>query len=136
MTLRTVAVLFARADSVYKTMPGTDVYDAERDARTWPGGAPVVAHPPCKRWSSLNNLVLVRYPHRAEEFAHGNDGGLFKLALERVRQWAACWSIRHSREPGAASICRVRLSCTGSAASVEDGASSSINGCSGTRRES
>lgn len=82
-----VAVLFARVDSVYKTMPGCDVYDAERDARTFPGGMPVVAHPPCKRWSSLNNLVLARYPHKAVEFAHGNDGGLFAFALEQVRRW-------------------------------------------------
>ena len=43
-----VAVLFARADSIYKTLPGCDVYDIKRDARTWPGGCPVVAHPPCR----------------------------------------------------------------------------------------
>lgn len=83
--MRTVAVLFARADSVYKTLPGCDVWDEARDARKWPGGAPVVAHPPCKRWSPLNNLVLARYPARAAEFAHGNDGGLFKFALDAVR---------------------------------------------------
>lgn len=34
----TVAILFARADSVYKTLPGCDVYDIERDALTFPGG--------------------------------------------------------------------------------------------------
>lgn len=82
-----VAVLFARADSVYKTLPGCDVWDEARDARKWPGGAPIVAHPPCKRWSSLNNLVLARYPHRAADFAHGNDGGLFSLALHAVRAY-------------------------------------------------
>ena len=49
----TVAVLFARADSIYKTMPECDVYDIERDARTWPGGCPVVAHPPCRAWGKL-----------------------------------------------------------------------------------
>lgn len=85
--MRQVAALFVRADSVYKTMPGVDAWDIDRDARKWPGGSPVVAHPPCARWSSLNNLVLVRYPHRATEFAHGNDGGLFKLALQQVRVW-------------------------------------------------
>lgn len=83
----TVAVLFARADSVYKQMPECDVFDEARDARTFAGGMPIVAHPPCKRWSSLNNLVLARYPHRAKEFAHGNDGGLFALALAAVREW-------------------------------------------------
>lgn len=50
----TVAVLFARSDSVYKTLPGTDVWDAERDARNWPGGCPVVAHPPCRAWGRLH----------------------------------------------------------------------------------
>ncbi len=29
-----VAVLFARADSHYKTLPQCEVYDMERDART------------------------------------------------------------------------------------------------------
>lgn len=87
MTAPTVAALFVRADSIYKTMDGVDAWDEQRDARAWPGGCPVVAHPPCKRWSSLNNLVLARYPHRAEEFAHGNDGGLFELALRHVREW-------------------------------------------------
>lgn len=84
---RPVAVLFARTDSIYKTLHGCDVYDAERDARTWPGGCPVVAHPPCKRWSMINGVVLSRYPHKADEFAWGNDGGLFKVALEAVRRW-------------------------------------------------
>ena len=48
-----VAVLFARADSIYKKMPGLDVYDMERDARTFALDRPVVAHPPCRAWSRL-----------------------------------------------------------------------------------
>lgn len=54
--LRTVAVLFARRDSVYKTLPGTDVWDEDRDALKWPGGAPVVAHPPCRLWGGLSHF--------------------------------------------------------------------------------
>ncbi len=84
--MRTVAVLFARADSIYKTMPGCDVWDEARDALRWPGGAPVVAHPPCKRWSVLNAITVDRYPGRPE-FAWGNDGGTFRFALDAVRQW-------------------------------------------------
>lgn len=49
----TIAVLFARSDSIYKSLPGCDVYDIERDALTWPGGSPVVAHPPCRAWGSF-----------------------------------------------------------------------------------
>src|ERR1019366_1890829 len=32
-----VAVLFARSDSIYKMLPGLDVWDAERDALNWNG---------------------------------------------------------------------------------------------------
>lgn len=52
-----VAVLFARADSIYKALPGADVWDSARDARTWPGGCPVVAHPPCRAWGRLRKLA-------------------------------------------------------------------------------
>lgn len=51
--MRKVVVLFARPDSVYKSMTGVDVWDEARDARRWPGGAPVVAHPPCRGWGRL-----------------------------------------------------------------------------------
>lgn len=51
--MRKVVVLFARPDSVYKSMTGVDVWDEARDARRWPGGAPVVAHPPCRGWGKL-----------------------------------------------------------------------------------
>lgn len=43
---RTVATLFVRSDSIYKSLPGVDAWDISRDARKWPGGCPVVAHPP------------------------------------------------------------------------------------------
>jgi hypothetical protein len=58
--MQTVAVLFARADSVYKTLPDCDVWDIERDALRWPGGAPVVAHPPCRAWGRLSHMAKPR----------------------------------------------------------------------------
>lgn len=39
----TVAVLFARSDSYYKSLPGCDVWDAERDARRWLGAGQCAA---------------------------------------------------------------------------------------------
>lgn len=58
--MNSVAVLFARSDSVYKTLPGVDVWDAERDALRWPGGSRVVAHPPCRAWGGLRHLANPR----------------------------------------------------------------------------
>lgn len=49
---RKVAVLCVAKNSVYKQIPHCDVYDIDRDARTFPGGMPVVAHPPCRLWSA------------------------------------------------------------------------------------
>lgn len=73
----TVAALFVRADSIYKTLPGVDAWDAARDARKWPGGAPVVAHPPCRLWASL----------RTKAKADPSEKDLAHFAIEQVRRW-------------------------------------------------
>jgi hypothetical protein len=62
--MQTVAVLFARADSNYKALPGTDVYDMERDARTYDGPHPVVAYPPCRAWGRLRQFANPRPDER------------------------------------------------------------------------
>lgn len=72
-----VAVLFARADSHYKQIPGCDVWDEVRDGRLWPGGQSVVAHPPCRAWG--------RYAHKANAPAHEKDLARFSVAM--VRRW-------------------------------------------------
>lgn len=75
--MKTVAVLFARADSIYKTLPGCDVWDIERDARKWPGGGPVVAHPPCRTWGRLRQFAKPRPDEKA----------LGPWAVEQVRRF-------------------------------------------------
>ena len=60
----TVAVLFAREDSHYKQLPGVDVYDMARDARTYDGPWPVVAHPPCRSWGRLRYFAKPRPDER------------------------------------------------------------------------
>ena len=75
--MQTVAVLFARADSVYKTLPGTDVYDMERDARIYDGPHPVVAHPPCRAWATLRHHAKPRPDER----------NLGRLAVALVREF-------------------------------------------------
>lgn len=57
-----VAVLFARSDSVYKSLPGCDVYDKDRDAMNFQGGKSVVAHPPCRLWGQLANKATRAEP--------------------------------------------------------------------------
>ena len=73
----TVAVLFARADSCYKALPDCDVWDSERDARNWPGGCPVVAHPPCRAWSGLRHMANPR----------SDEKNLARLAVALVREF-------------------------------------------------
>lgn len=76
-SVKTVAVLFARADSIYKTMPGCDVYDIERDARTFTGGAPIVGHPPCRAWGRLSYFAKPRPGERE----------LAPWCVDRIREW-------------------------------------------------
>lgn len=55
-----VAILYCRADSIYRMIEGCDIWDAQRDARNFHGGMPVVAHPPCRAWSALAHLAKPR----------------------------------------------------------------------------
>lgn len=75
--MKTVAVLFARADSIYKSLPGCDVWDAERNALNWLGGCPVVAHPPCRAWGRLRHFARTVEGERE----------LALWAVEQVRRW-------------------------------------------------
>lgn len=51
--MKNVAVLFAREDSIYHSIPGCDVYDIKRNALNYRGSFPVIAHPPCRAWGKL-----------------------------------------------------------------------------------
>ena len=76
-TTALVSVLFVRPDSIYKSLAEVDCYDAQRNALTWPGGSPVVAHPPCRTWSQL----------RAFAKAPAEEHDLALWAIEQVRRW-------------------------------------------------
>lgn len=76
-------VLFTLKDSLYKQM-GLDCYDEERDATTYEGNRPVIAHPPCQLWGALAAVNYKRWG--GEHNRPGNDGGLFKFALATVRR--------------------------------------------------
>lgn len=54
-----ISVLFCRKDSIYKELVD-DCWDIERDARLWPGGNPLIAHPPCRAWGQLAHFANPR----------------------------------------------------------------------------
>lgn len=86
-----VAALFVDPKGPYADQPGVDPWDEARDARAYPGEAPVVAHPPCARWGSLAALNEKKYGLRI-----GDDGGCFAAALKAVRAWGGV--IEHPRQ--------------------------------------
>ena len=80
---RTVAALYVEPNGCYVGAPGVDPWDEARDARTYCGPYPVVAHPPCQRWGRFWH-GSTRKPH---QYKLGDDGGCFKAALHAVLTW-------------------------------------------------
>lgn len=79
----TVAALFVETDGAYFGLAGVDPWDEPRDARSYRGPWPVVAHPPCQRWGRYWH-GSTRKPH---QFRLGEDGGCFAAALVAVRNY-------------------------------------------------
>jgi hypothetical protein len=80
MTAATVAALYVENGGTYYGLDGVDPWDETRDARLYDGPYPVVAHPPCSRWSSLAYVNQAKHGYKV-----GDDGGCFKAALRDVR---------------------------------------------------
>lgn len=77
-----IAALFVQEFGAYWRVEGIDCWGKTRDARTYSGPYPVIAHPPCSRWCQIAGVVEARYGYK-----RGMDGGCFKAALESVRKW-------------------------------------------------
>jgi hypothetical protein len=80
---QSVTALFVQPEGCYAGLPNVDPWDQARDARTYSGPHPVVAHPPCQLWVNLASLNFKRYG--GEHNRPGNDGGCFAAALHSVR---------------------------------------------------
>ena len=78
-----IAALYVETDGAYFGLDGVDPWDEPRDARRYAGPWPVVAHPPCQRWSRFWH-GSTRKPH---QYKLGDDGGCFAAALDAVRRW-------------------------------------------------
>lgn len=73
--LHTVAVLWVERRSHYwKLWPGVELWGLGRDARTYAGPHPIIAHPPCGPWGK----------YKANCFDRKEDG---ILAVELVHRW-------------------------------------------------
>lgn len=81
-----IAALYVEAAGAYAGLPGVDPWDEARDARSYAGPFPVVAHPPCQRWGHFyagSPLAI----SRGKRLILGDDGGCFAAALAAVRRW-------------------------------------------------
>lgn len=85
MTPRPIAALFVATGGCYFDLESVDPWDEPRDARSYVGGDPVVAHPPCERWGRYwgGGPMLVGTPRQKKL---GDDGGCFAAALAAVRR--------------------------------------------------
>ena len=90
-----IAALYVAPGGVYYGRPDVDPWGLpERDARLYAGPWPVVAHPPCARWSMLAAVNEAKYGTK-----RGDDGGCFAAALEAARKFGGV--IEHPRESSA-----------------------------------
>ena len=78
-----IAALYVTAGGCYDNLPGVDPWDESRDARTYTGPHPVIAHPPCQRWGRFWH-GSTRKPH---QYRLGDDGGCFEAALWSLISW-------------------------------------------------
>jgi len=77
-----VAALFVDPRGPYPGLLGKHAcWDERRDARTYPGPWPVVAHPPCGPWGSLAHMKV---PNRARRL---QDIDCMAPAVAAVRRW-------------------------------------------------
>lgn len=73
--MHTVAALYIDPRGPYPKMTGVDCWDETRDARTYAGPHPVVAHPPCGPWGRLRHLY------------RGAEHDCALVAVEQVRRF-------------------------------------------------
>jgi len=79
-----ITVLFTKHNSIYNKL-GTDNWDIKRDARKWPGGNAIIAHPPCRSWGNYSQWAKPREGEKE----------LAIWAIEQVRKWGGI--VEHPR---------------------------------------
>lgn len=75
--MATISALCVSRNSAYHGLPGVVAFDIDRDARTFLGDTPIVAHPPCRAWSAFCS-------HQAK--APPGEKELAPMCVELLRQ--------------------------------------------------
>lgn len=71
-----ISVLYTQKNSIYNQLK-TDNWNKTRDATKWPGGNPIIAHPPCRAWGN--------YKHKAKP--EPGEKQLAIHAIIMIRLW-------------------------------------------------
>ena len=79
-----IAALFVMKDGPYFGVDGLDPYDFDRNAFTYRGPHPVIAHPPCERWGRYWGGGPMLQGTQYQKYL-GDDGGCFAHSLWCVR---------------------------------------------------
>jgi hypothetical protein len=109
-----IAALYVQTGGVYYGLPDVDPWDEARDARLYDGPWPVVAHPPCARWSRLAGFTEARFGYK-----RGEDGGCFEAALRCIREFGGV--LEHPGSVAADPVREVRvLPCSARGGRVSD----------------
>lgn len=93
--VREIAALCVAGRSIYKHLPGVVAFDKRRDARTFSGGCPVVAHPPCKLWGATRFIARSKDPDAEKALGVWcvaqviENGGIVEQPM-RSTLWDAC----------------------------------------------
>lgn len=77
-----IAALFVEEGGPYYRLPDVDPWGISRDARTYEGPWPVIAHPPCERWGRYAKGAPSRQVYQV-----GDDGGCAESAFQSVRHF-------------------------------------------------
>jgi len=97
--MKTVAVLYARKNSFYKSIPVCDVFDLDRDARTYNSTLPVIAHPPCRLWGRLSHMSKAPESERALAY-HAVDSVRANGGVLEHPSFSSLWPAAHLPFPG------------------------------------
>lgn len=86
-----IAALYVDRLGPYAKIADVDAWDEARDARTYPGPGPIVAHPPCGPWGKLRHLY------------QGTEHALAPWAVAQVRRFGGV--LEHPAESRLWSAC-------------------------------